>query len=298
MKLNLNYYHGEDKYSDGDIEEQILEIVRENKSIDKILADNENWPILYHLSPLRRNLLEWYPFENSTSLLEIGAGCGALTGLFCEKVNKVTAVELSKRRAEILATRHKGFSNLEVIVGNFGDIKFNEKFDYITLIGVLEYAGKFTGGPTPYKYFIDMIKSLLNPGGTLIIAIENKYGLKYWAGALEDHTGNIFDGINDYIGNNDIRTFSKKELELMLTQSGFSNNEFHYPTPDYKLPVQTFSDHYLPKPGEIKLTPNYDRDRYLLFNEKVVFDNVIQNDMFQFFANSFLIFSSVGEIVS
>ncbi|MNI75545.1 hypothetical protein D3C73_1317070 [compost metagenome] len=132
----------------------------------------------------------------------------------------------------------------------------------------------------------------MNPGGTLIIAIENKYGLKYWAGALEDHTGNIFDGINNYIGNNDIRTFSKKELELMLTQSGFSNNEFYYPIPDYKLPVQTFSEHYLPKPGEIKLTPNYDRDRYLMFNEKVVFDNVIQNDMFQFFANSFLIFSS------
>ena len=39
------------------------------------------------------------------------------------------------------------------------------------------------------KIFLIKIKQLLKPDGKLLIAIENQYGLKYWCGALEDHTG-------------------------------------------------------------------------------------------------------------
>lgn len=177
------------------------------------------------------------------------------------------------------------------MVGNFEDMQFSHKFDYITLIGVLEYSGKFGGGSSPYLDFLKKAKSMLAPDGTLIVAIENKYGLKYWAGALEDHTGRLFDSIEHYLGNDDVRTFGKKEIEELLNGAGFSNNEFYYPMPDYKLPSQIFSDDYLPKPGDLKLSPNFDRDRLLLFNEKITFDNIIQNEMFPFFSNSFLIFS-------
>ena len=76
--------------------------------------------------------------------MEIGAGCGALTGLLCDKCKKVTAVELSKRRATAAQLRCREKDNLEVIVGNLNDIEFGEKFDYITLIGVLEYQGTYT----------------------------------------------------------------------------------------------------------------------------------------------------------
>jgi SAM-dependent methyltransferase len=291
MKLNLDYYTGEDLYSDGSVEDELLTIVENNKNFHEILQQNNSWPILYHLSPVRRNILEWYPFEPNASVLEIGAGCGAITGVLCQKVQKVTAVELSKKRAQIISTRHKDCSNLEIIVGNIGDIQFTEKFDYITLIGVLEYAGKFTGGLSPYVDFVNKVKSNLKPGGTLIIAIENKYGLKYWAGSSEDHTGNTFDGIENYLGNEDINTFSRKELEDLLINSGFQNNEFYYPMPDYKTPTQIFSDQYLPKPGNLNISPNHDRDRLLLFDEKIVFNNIVQNNMFHFFANSFLVFS-------
>lgn len=65
------------------------------------------------------------------------------------------------------------------------------------------------------------IKKLLRPDGKLLIAIENKYGLKYWCGAPEDHSGIPFDGINDYKYSNIARTFSKKQLENIIKQSGF-----------------------------------------------------------------------------
>ena len=44
------------------------------------------------------------------------------------------------------------------------------------------------------------------------IAIENKFGIKYWAGATEDHTGRIFDGIQGYGGVERVRTFSRYAL--------------------------------------------------------------------------------------
>jgi len=290
-KINLDFYSGEDLYSDGEIEDDILDIVKSNTDFSKILASDKRWPVLYHLSPLRRNLLEWYNPDKEDRLLEIGAGCGALTGLFCEKVKEVVAVELSKRRAEIIAARNRDKSNLEIIVGNLNDISFDKKFDIITLIGVLEYSGKYTNTDNPYCDFLIQIKKLLKPEGTLIVAIENKFGLKYWAGAKEDHNGRYFDSIENYLNDDSIRTFGNSELKDLLNQSGFENVKFYYPMPDYKLPTQVFSDDLLPDIGQLLDTsPNYDSERVIFFNESTAYDNLILNKQFGFFANSFLLF--------
>jgi SAM-dependent methyltransferase len=291
VKLNLDFYTGNDQYSDGDIENEILEILKSGKNIADVLSEDNRWPILYHLSPLRRNLLEWMPISEHATVLEIGAGCGAVTGLLCEKARKVTAVELSKRRATIIAHRYKDYKNLEIIVGNISDIKFDDKyFDYVTLIGVLEYAALFTNSHNPYLTFLKNIYERLCVGGKLIIAIENKFGLKYWAGAREDHTGRLFDSLEDYPNNSDVYTFSKDELTKLLKQAGFTSLQYYYPFPDYKLPTQIFSDVFLPKIGDIqRFSPNYDRERFVFFNEKLVWENVIKNNMFHFFSNSFLV---------
>ena len=74
--------------------------------------------------------------ENASGELEIGAGCGAVTGLLCRKCDRVVAVDLSKKRSTINATRNRDCDNLEIMVGNFEDIQIEEKFDYVTLIGV------------------------------------------------------------------------------------------------------------------------------------------------------------------
>lgn len=293
-KLNLDYYKGDDLYSDGDIENDILEIVKLHTDFTDILHQDDRWAIMYHLTPVRRNLLEWYAFDENASLLEIGGGCGAFSGMFAEKVHNVKVVELSKRRAEIIYNRHKDYTNLEIIAGNLNDIKFNEKFDYVTLIGVLEYAGKFTGGNTPFKKFLENIKQYLKPQGKLIVAIENKFGLKYWAGAREDHTGRVFDSIEDYPNDKGIQTFGKHELTELLESVGLTTTEYYYPMPDYKLPKVVYSDNYLPDETTSfdAISPNFDKERYVLFNEKLTYNNIIKNKAFDFFANSFLVIAS------
>jgi len=298
--LILDYYQGETEYSDGSVEDDILKRLRTGDAqteIKKLLNKGPSWPLKAHLLDERRNLLSWYEFKKDSSLLEIGSGWGALTGLFCEKVDKVTAVELTKKRAEITAFRHKDEENLTVIAGNIDNIKTKEKFDYVTSIGVLEYAGKYTNSENPYYDFLEKLKSFLKPNGVLIIAIENKFGLKYWAGANEDHAGSFFESIEDYPIDRGIKTFTKKEITKMLEKAGFGNIKFYYPLPDYKLPTEIFSDEYLPtfkhniRSGMMPY-PDYVHEREIFFNEKLASDNIIKNGNFDFFANSFLIFAT------
>ena len=298
-KLNLKYSTSVDQYSDGDSELELLRIFKSNnkqKIINNLLSNRPTWPFIYHLSPDRENLLSWYEFNPKNSLLEIGAGCGALTGLFCSKLNHVTAIELTKLRSQIIFERHKKYSNLNIITGNLSDIKIKDKYDYVTFIGVLEYAGKYTKSCDPYLNFLNLAKSYLKPKGTLIIAIENKFGLKYWAGCKEDHTGRYFDSIENYPNYSGIRTFGKNEITDLLINVGLKKIDFFYPLPDYKLPTEIFSEQYQPTQihnlnSGIFPYIDFSQNREYVFNEKLAMDNIIQNNQFSFFANSFLIFA-------
>ena len=290
--LNLEFYSGEDLYCDGEIEDELLEIVTTNKDYTEILKRDNRWPILYHLSNIRENLFEWYEFKKSDSVLEIGSGCGALTGMLCRKAGQVTCIELSKKRSLINASRNKSCDNLEIIVGNFQDIKIDRKFDYVTLIGVLEYAPSYMGTDEPFAAMLTKIRNFLRPGGKVIIAIENKFGLKYFAGATEDHTGNWFEGIESYKDEHGVRTFSKREIEKLLLENRYINMEFYYPMPDYKMPTVVYSEEYLPQKGDLRnISYAYDRARYELFDEEVVYDQLCDDKLFGYFSNSFLIFA-------
>ena len=291
VKLNYEFYRGTDVYSDGEIENDLLNLVKEEEDVDRILQKDNRWPVLYHLSPVRQNILEWYPFTKKDSVLEVGAGCGAISGVLSRLTGKVTCIELSKRRSMINAYRNRNCENLEIMVGNFNDIKLEEKFDYITLIGVLEYAGYYTDAEEPFTAFLQNLKQMLKPGGRILIAIENKFGLKYWAGAREDHTGQLFDGIEGYHKTEScVRTFSKKEITSIIHQAGFKKTDFYYPFPDYKFPVQIFSDDYLPKAEELACgKDSFDNTRWILFDETAVSQQLAKDGSFEFFANSFMI---------
>lgn len=295
VKLNYDSYDGEDLYTDGHIEDEILKIVMEEKDehkLEEIVYKDTRWPILYHLSPIRKNLIDWITVKESSKMLEIGAGCGALTGSLCGKAQQVYAVELSKKRAQILAHRHQKHSNLEVLVGNFNKMNFeNESMDYVTLIGVLEYAEAFLDkGENSHEVFLEKIFQILKPAGQLWLAIENKFGLKYWAGAPEDHTGNLFDGLENYPNHPKVKTFTRIELSNLLQKAGFSHLQFFYPTPDYKLPREIYSDSFLPQAGDFNgISPNFDFPRLDMFHEQKVYEQLIENQLFSEFSNSFFV---------
>jgi len=299
MKLNLDFYKGKDLKSDDGIEDEIIKYIEKYEEFDyeNIFKNDMRWPVFYHLTPIRQNILNWYEFKQDSNVLEVGAEMGAITGMLCDKVKNVTAVELSKKRAEAIQKRHKTRENLEVIVGNLNEIKFDKKFDYITLIDVLEYATLFTNGSNPFVNFLTHIKSLLKEDGKLLIAIENKFGMKYFAGAVEDHDGIVYESITGCRNSKKMRIFGKVEMEKLLNNIGLINQKFYYPLPDYKLPNTIFSDNYLPNIHNISTyLPYYYEKCNINFSEIEAYKEVIKNNNFHFFSNSFFIECSTNKL--
>lgn len=294
IKLNLKHYPGEDLYCDGAIEDELLEIARDYSTVEfqRIIEEKKSWPVLYHLSALRENIVEWLPIDKKMKVLEIGAGCGAITGALAAKAGEVTCIDLSKKRSMINAYRHVDCNNVMIHVGNFQDVEPDLPcdYDYICLIGVFEYAQAYIQSETPYEDFLNIIKKHVKPQGHIVIAIENKFGLKYWAGCKEDHLGTYFSGLEDYPDGGVVRTFTKDGLLAIARKCGCEETSMYYPYPDYKFPTSIYSDAYLPKVGELSSNlRNFDRERLQLFDEKKVFDSIIRENQFPLFSNSYML---------
>lgn len=302
VTLNLEKYSGQDFYSDGASEDALLNIVKE-KTVSEyadVLKENPSWEFLYHLSPLRANIVEWISITKDQKVLEVGSGCGAITGMLAKKAGSVTCVELSKKRSTINAYRNKECDNIEIEVGNFQDIEPDlGRFDYILLIGVLEYAGLYIDSKHPYEEFINILRKHLSPGGKLVIAIENRLGMKYFSGCVEDHLGNYFSGLENYPKGGPARTFSRNGLEKICQNAGVSNYCFYYPYPDYKFMHTLYSDDRLPRRGELSTNlRNFDKDRLMLFDEKNAFDGVIEEGVFPVFSNSYVLMIGAPEEIT
>lgn len=281
------YYTGCDQYSDGDIEDTILSIVEQGRNWKAM--QHIPYAVLYHLSEERENILSWYPFRKNCRILEVGSGCGAITGLLCRRSEEVVSVELSKRRGWINYIRNKDCENLTIRIGNLNDMCFAEPFDYVILNGVFEYAASFTEGEYPYEIFLNRIKEYCKPDGHILIAIENRLGLKYFSGASEDHTNVHFLGLNEYQGNQTVRTFSRSEMEKIAASCGLQQIDFYYPYPDYKFPVEVFTDETINESNYGRPYANLSDDRCLVFDESKMAHTLCQEKVMGSFANSFLV---------
>ncbi|RDU22138.1 class I SAM-dependent methyltransferase [Anaerosacchariphilus polymeriproducens] len=300
VTLNYDHYSGKDLYSDGEIEDVLLKLVQdhEEEELNEVIYQSKDWAVLYHLSHIRQNIVSWLPIQKTDKVLEIGSGCGAITGALAQKALEVKCIELSQKRSLINANRNKKFDNIEILLGNFQDVEagLTQKFDYITLIGVFEYGEAYIQTENPYVDFLKKIKKHLNKNGKLVIAIENRLGLKYWAGCKEDHFGTFFEGLEGYTTSCGVKTFSKVELESILKEAGLGRQEFYYPYPDYKLPMTIYSDNFLPKEGELNNNMNnFDRERMVLFDETKVFNSLIRDGLFPLFSNSYLVLAELGK---
>lgn len=230
-------------YSDGE-EIALYDILNcsNDKSIlsDELRQHQTSWPLTYHLSSSRANLLR--PIEktllNKARVLELGCGCGGLSRYLGEVSEQVYCVEGSACRATIAALRCHDLKNMHFIVDHI-DALHSELglFDVVTLIGVLEYSRVYGEKNHAELALLKKARSFLKPDGVLILAIENKLGLKYFAGIPEEHLGIPWAGIMDTYTPDSVVTFSRNELSNLLYQSGFTHLQQFIPLPDYKLPT-------------------------------------------------------------
>ena len=239
------------KYSDGDNVEMaignMLRSVNDSSEFsDQLKSLQINWPTVYYFSANRANILR--PMRDSIAgarVLELGCGMGAITRFLGENAGEVIAVEGSLRRGGVAALRCKDLKNVHVVIDEIKSLPASlGKFDVVTLIGVLEYACRY-GGPGAEKAVLKIARSFLKPGGFLVLAIENKLGLKYLGGVPEDHLQRSWVGVTNGYAANGVRTWSRRELLELLREAGFASCEQFVALPDYKLPQTLITPHGL-----------------------------------------------------
>jgi len=228
------------EYSDGhDVENNLLQTLKKTKDVsvlsEELMEACEDWVTTYHFSHTRSNLLR--PFKEALrgNVLELGAGLGAITRFLAETAKEVVAVEGSYKRCEINSERLRGMTNTTLIASEISAFKTSFKFDAVVVVGVLEYAALFLDSKEPHSEFLRIAADLLKPEGVLLLAIENQLGLKYFAGAPEDHLGKPMIGIESQYKENGVRTFSRDNLRSNFVNAGFHSVHTHAPLPDYKI---------------------------------------------------------------
>jgi 2-polyprenyl-3-methyl-5-hydroxy-6-metoxy-1,4-benzoquinol methylase len=290
------------KYNDGDeVETRLQTVIASVGDVSTLSSQLKthcvDWPSTYHLSSARANILR--PFGSELAgkkVLEIGAGCGAITRYLGEMGARVLALEGSLRRAAIARDRTRDLKNVEVLSENFDNLNLSGVFDVVTLIGVLEYAPMFIRGENPALEMLRRARRMLANGGRLIIAIENKLGLKYFAGAREDHTGVAMYGLESRYEKGQAKTFGKRELEELLREAGFLGVETLAPFPDYKFPVSIVTPQGFSTPEfdvAALIQHSVDADPQLPsapgFSMRRVWPAIVQNNLAADLSNSFLV---------
>ena len=289
-------------YSDGnEAENYLLQVMEETSDLgigsEHLARAIRDWPSMYHLSPQRADLLRPFAaFLEGKSVLEIGSGCGAITRYLGETAASVVGVEGSARRAAITAERCRDLPGVTVVQDNFDSFQWEGAFDVVTLIGVLEYSNLFIPGVGSSTRLLERAGAFLRKGGVLLVAIENKLGSKYWAGAPEDHTGKAYYGLeNRYTGDTAV-TYGKEELRTLLEGAGFPQAQFFFPFPDYKLPTVILREGHLNLPGfnvANLLMPNADyvqeKPYRASFSLPLLLKQLVPNKLVGELANSFLV---------
>lgn len=209
------------------------------------------------------NILNWYPFNKTQKVLEVGNKSEELTKFLidkCSSIQKISKIE-----------------ELENI---------DAKFNIIILIGINENE------KINLKNLVRRLEGFIEMDGRILLAVDNKFGLRFWAGNPENILEKKFTSLLGY--NNEyekIETYTKRYIETQLKEIGYKTR-FYYPLPDYRRPNVIFSDDALPEYNSIdKYNPYYTGKSDILFNEIDVFREILKTDkdMFTFFANSFLV---------
>ena len=142
-------------------------------------------------------------------VLEIGCGCGPITRYLGERCGTVDSVEPMPARAAVAALRTRDLDSVQVLVGTLDDVPPSPPTTSSSSSACLEYVGPGHARPRP-------VRALPRAGATpscataarCVLAIENPLGVKYVAGAVEDHTNRPFDSLEGYALISPARTFT------------------------------------------------------------------------------------------
>ena len=153
--------------------------------------------------------------------------------------------------------------------------------------------------------FLMQCRKLLKPDGHLLIALNNRFGLKYFCGDRDPYTKRNFDGIENYkraYNSEDDkfegRCYCKFEIKKMLETAGFEKIKFFSVLTDLDNPSYIFAEDYLPNEDiSNRIFPTYNYPNTIFLEEGALYQQFIDYGMFHDIANAYLIECTVsGEL--
>lgn len=250
---NIIYYQPEEdyKYNEFDIEDlkRFNKELKSTNSVKKsleLLESNKDWVERYAIDTSRSTWISFFKEYIGDICLDIGCGFGNNTRVLSKYAKKTYGFDITVERLETLLLLSR---NITVAQGNIFSVDIrNKSINTILLIGVLEWLGVSNIGNVK-ELQIEALKRIngwLKDDGILILAIENRIGIQYFAGA-KDHQGTRFTSLlprkmanftKKILYSEPYRTYtySNYGYKKLLRESGFNYWQFYYTFPDYRYP--------------------------------------------------------------
>jgi ubiquinone/menaquinone biosynthesis C-methylase UbiE/uncharacterized protein YbaR (Trm112 family) len=208
----------------------------------------------YATDPNRACGLFLCPLTPDSVVLDCGAGWGMLALVAAHVSRAVAAMDpcLENLQVTRLRAHEADLSNITPVLGDVLAPPFPDSyFDLVVMNGVLEWVGRSPAFDSPQaaqEAALRQVLRILKPGGHLYLAIENRFGFRYFLGRRDEHTEGLrfttvlprwaADLVSRLAGQGPYRTYtySAGGYRRLLRRAGFQTARFYLALPDYRHP--------------------------------------------------------------
>ena len=230
---------------------------------------------------LPKAIIKWYKIEQDSIVACIVAEEGN-SSLIAE------ALEEDGRQVSRLA-----FATLESgqAEDRMGSSPYGKcQYDIIVAVDIIEYASDAAA-------LLGRIRDLLKPEGKLLLAADNRLGIRYFCGDQDYFTGKNYDSIENYrhlLGwereSMKGRAYSKSELTALLEQAGFLQHRFFSVFPRCANPQLLLAEDYMPNEAlDIRVFPEYNNPDTVFLMEEELYPSLMENGLLHGMANGFFV---------
>lgn len=228
------------------------------------------------ITEMPKGLFRWYDFEKEARLLLVtgdGYPYQAEIRSYLETCVEEVVV------ADAMRMQDKAFA--DTCEGNM---------QYVVVVKALETAEE----PTR---FLSSCARFLKPNGRLLLATDNRLGIRFFCGDRDPYTDRSFDGVEDYrrLQARDRqetagRCYAQAELCGFLGAAGFKTKRFYSVFPNLELPQLLFAENFIPQEDlSTRVKPMYGHPDSVFLEEQYLYKTLLENGMFHKMANAYVI---------
>lgn len=247
-----HFYKTQELWEVGGNDRPDVNSMRDWKSfLHEVFPDDERRAWISDIS--RTMTLVLSGIKEGMRVLDIGAGWGTYSIAAAKLEAHVWALDANTEGLIFLAKRcqQEGFHQIVVAQGSALSLPFpDDSFDLVMFNGVFELLPEYIKNDSPEEIqcrALQEARRVLRSNGHLSIAIENRYGLVYLAGARDEHTGlrfitvlprSIASFYSQLLRRKPFRiyTHSLRGLKKLLNKTGFVLGRGYGVYPNYRYP--------------------------------------------------------------